>query len=185
MAFEGAEFVLPYGIEPERRRFVGDGVNLKRHIVEGMALRWRVSATFMGAAQSLAALVAHRDAQGVSGVFMVELPQRPGVEVPAGTVGMTADRAAGSGTIPVSGAVAAGTLFQIGGGTKLYQAARTLAAAGNLSITPKLVEDHDMDDQLDFSPEMRARYSPDGDFGMRYDDSLLVRVSVEFEEVLP
>ena len=173
--FMGVPYSVPYTIIAERLESVQDGVNLRRHILQSDAVRFRFDCTFVGNASDLAKIVAHRDAMGTSGTFNANLPQRPGITVPS-AASLTANAARGATSITAT-RLPAGIMFMLGG--KLYQITNDRGG-----IMPALRASATSGTQLGFTLNPVVRYAPGSVFGTTYVDNLVQRVSVSFEEVL-
>ena len=198
MSFLGFRYATPLVMRSVRVEYVGQSINLRRQIVASDDQRWEFDIVLepdtFGRNKMAVKLSSHRDKNGLAGTFNVEVPQHLGLTVPAGVISSSAVAAVGAESIMVDKTtggneiIEEGLYFTFAGHVKVYKVMEdaTLrgSSAARLNFFPPLTKAVGNNAQLDFTPVMKSRYSPNAEEEYRYTDGVLYRARFRVEEAL-
>ena len=152
-------------------------------------LRFEIEPDFFGNNLTGAKIMAHRAEYGIKNAFTMPMPQHLGINVPSGTQRLSVASAARDTSIRVilsgsSSPIQTGAFFTVAGDAKVFMALNDLSATGTLKIYPAMRKALARNAQLDFTPDIKVRYSPSNNYIAGYRAGAIFTKTIEVEEVL-
>ena len=190
-SFLGLDFITPLTIYLEETVAASRNLDRSRSIVTLPGANWRFSIPLQMTLDGAGKLSAHKTKYFGRGSFNINIPQFPGIVVPvtAVTAGAALSASAQSFTfrLAAAGEIQAGTFFNVRGQPDLYQVledgSRNSAGTLNLDIKPALRTAVAANTAISFDTSARVRYNPEGSRALTVIRGVIVRQTLDLEEV--